>query len=456
MTYIISALMTVWLIGSSAFADDVRYVALPQQALVAFLNSINEAKSTIDIATFIYQPCDTSVRILTDALVAKAKSGVRVRVLVDGLQQPTDQRQPIEEEFATAGIQLRYYSDSPLTIDYRLHAKFIVVDRQVVIMGGRNWSDEYFDLSPALNYVDRDIWMSGASALKAGAGFENLWNSDMANAPKVVNGANVNWNSYCGENLNRAKVKIRKYLAANGASILQTMPLNTCSAHFAVDDADFFRSEFGPEWNGGEHAEAFLTETRLQLKLATTSVLKFLSAAAKRVQLENYLYIPTTALDSVFTTLRSRNVTVQVLTNQDIESEGPDFFVQAEEYEQAKYQALENTNGEQISLVASTGALSSAFSLTPQAPFFIHSKVAVRDQSDLLVGSFNMDSRSANINVEATTTLTGCPELANEALSYYGQVVGQHFADLHSSHPPAQPVISEFAKIFGDTLLSQF
>lgn len=442
----------------NAHADDLRYFARPEQALAGFDEAIGDAKSTIDIATFIYEPCHASVRVLTENLIAKAKAGVHVRVLLDAFQQSLSQRAQIENEFEQAGIELRFYSSSIFDINLRMHAKFMIVDGTKSIAGGRNLADQYFDISNELNYVDRDISAEGASSgSQAEAAFNKLWASDMVSTADPGSGDSVDWNSFCGINLDASIATVRNYLQVNGASILAGVPVRSCAVQFSVDDPDFYKPQFGPSWDSGAGAENFLTSSRLNVKRATQAVLSFVNNTKSNLYGENYEYIPITKLEAAFRRLRKRKIPVQILTNQDIEAEGPAFYVEAQEYELAKRQAADERGSEWIGLVSSQGALSTNFVLSPVAPpRFIHGKILSRDNKDVLVGSFNLDARSANINVETAVVVSNCPDLAADVMAGYNDIHSQFETDVHSPNPPPKPEPSLFAKMFGDLLITEF
>jgi putative cardiolipin synthase len=58
-----------------------------------------------------------------------------------------------------------------------MHEKVVVVDGERYIAGGRNLAEAYFGLAKKKNYVDRDVYVEGASAADADRHFEKLWSS---------------------------------------------------------------------------------------------------------------------------------------------------------------------------------------------------------------------------------------------------------------------------------------
>ncbi len=52
--------------------------------------------------------------------------------------------------------------------------KFMVVDGEAYIAGGRNISDEYFGLSTGYNFIDRDVLVRGLRLVKWNRVLENF------------------------------------------------------------------------------------------------------------------------------------------------------------------------------------------------------------------------------------------------------------------------------------------
>ena len=104
-----------------------------------WLDMIRNAHKRIDIAAFYItdQPGGGALRPVLDALQARAKAGVAVRVLVDQsfLKDNHDEVDRLRE---LPGISVRVLPVNALTGGV-LHAKFMVVDDLVVFVGSQNW-----------------------------------------------------------------------------------------------------------------------------------------------------------------------------------------------------------------------------------------------------------------------------------------------------------------------------
>jgi putative cardiolipin synthase len=79
------------------------------------------------------------------------------------------------------GIEIRVYHPISLRhitwLWHRLHEKEIIADGKRYITGGRNLDEAYFGLAKGMNYIDRDVFVEGTSAAEAQHHFEELWSS---------------------------------------------------------------------------------------------------------------------------------------------------------------------------------------------------------------------------------------------------------------------------------------
>ena len=104
------ALASIFLAAANAKADELKYIAHADEALAAFMGLPNAAERSIDIATFIFEPCHPSGQLMLETLSRKAKAGVRVRVLLDGLTQSKAQVKNLSDYFAKNGMELKFYN----------------------------------------------------------------------------------------------------------------------------------------------------------------------------------------------------------------------------------------------------------------------------------------------------------------------------------------------------------
>ncbi len=115
------------------------------QIFPAMLDAIASAEKTITFETFIYWSGSIGLRF-AEALVARAKAGVRTHVLLDWIGT-----KKMKEEYLhlmeNAGVQVeRYHKPRPLTfalLNQRTHRKILVVDGKIGFTGGVGIADEW-------------------------------------------------------------------------------------------------------------------------------------------------------------------------------------------------------------------------------------------------------------------------------------------------------------------------
>jgi phospholipase D3/4 len=135
--------------GATAQASDFQIVESVPEATIygepgvprtqdVWLDMISHAKHGIDIVAFYItdKPGEPLSPVL-DALVARAKAGVKVRVLVDQTFLK-DNQDSVNRLRNVQGIDVRVLPVSALTGGV-LHAKYMVVDGQSVFVGSQNW-----------------------------------------------------------------------------------------------------------------------------------------------------------------------------------------------------------------------------------------------------------------------------------------------------------------------------
>lgn len=144
---------------------------------------IDSAQRSLELEFFIYE-LDTAARIITTKLIEAAGRGVQVRLLVD-FSAPVFKLGP---EYAKAlqsrGIEVRYYNTASLyrfvSTQHRSHRKLLIADGRRAITGGRNIGDDYFNLSPHYNFLDSDVLIEGPVVASMRSSFDHYWDAPLA------------------------------------------------------------------------------------------------------------------------------------------------------------------------------------------------------------------------------------------------------------------------------------
>lgn len=131
------------------------------------LNDIKRAKDHIHLQYYIFRKDDIGEKLL-NALVAKAKEGVKVRILYDDLGS---RRMPKRffKELRKAGGEVEVFFASKLRIvnlriNFRNHRKLVIIDGRIGYLGGFNIGDEYLGLDDKFGY-----WRDTHLRIKGGA-----------------------------------------------------------------------------------------------------------------------------------------------------------------------------------------------------------------------------------------------------------------------------------------------
>ena len=168
--------------------DRVSYGALcihqdGDEALAALRRVIDGARRTLELSTFIFGR-DALGDEITELLKQKARSGVKVRLLIDGIGVYLG-GYPDLTSLAEAGVCVRRFvppfcSPKRGRTNLRNHRKMTIADGVHLWCGGRNLAAEYFagDPRPILGcspWVDLSFDLFGGVAAQAQQQFEQDW-----------------------------------------------------------------------------------------------------------------------------------------------------------------------------------------------------------------------------------------------------------------------------------------
>jgi len=179
------ALQVIHALGQPAPAayDALQIHADGREALAALQRGLDGARESIDLCTFILGRGRVG-RMVIDQLAAKARAGVRVRLLLDGMGSLMAGR-PKLDALREAGASVVLFVPplhSPLKgrTNLRDHRKMLIVDGALdsrwLWSGGRNLAAEYFDGEPGKPpWHDLSFDLGGPFVLQALALFERDW-----------------------------------------------------------------------------------------------------------------------------------------------------------------------------------------------------------------------------------------------------------------------------------------
>ncbi len=291
-----------------------------------------------------------------------------------------------------AGIEIKYYNTVPLyrffSVQHRSHRKLLIIDGQTVLTGGRNIAEDYFDLSTHYNFLDSDLLLKGPLAEKIRSSFDLYWNSAFATDPRSLN------EQISPTELQQAlaflKVtdedsKTLELVRSEGAKDSASLSEHSCNDLIFVTDF--------PE-RGEAHRKIFPT------------ILKLISSVEKNVLVESPYFVIRQDGHDALKSLGDRGVSVKVLTNSLYSTDA--YYV---------ISALNPRKGwiaeTGLDLYAYQGESLKGYPIRPRSERWgIHAKRAVLDDKTVLIGTYNIDPRSANLNSELMVVCRNNPAFA--------------------------------------------
>lgn len=142
------------------------------------LAALRGATRSIDLDYYIFRHDAVGIEII-EILMEKARSGVRVRFLVDGMGSLGLGRKAFTR-LRAAGVRAHYFA--PLATlfyffkaNYRDHRKIVIIDEEVTFTGGINIGNEYLGNSARGPWRDTSIELRGPCVAQFIAVFQEAW-----------------------------------------------------------------------------------------------------------------------------------------------------------------------------------------------------------------------------------------------------------------------------------------
>lgn len=171
------------LTGSNAVLtqdNDVQIFTDGTDKFEALIEDIKNAKEHIHIQYYIFKLDNLGNRIL-NALIERAKHGVKVRILYDDMGSRGVKKHKFKELIKYGGeIEVFFPSILPLfnpRLNFRNHRKIVVIDGRIGYIGGFNVGDEYLGLNNKFGYWrDTHLRIEGSAVHPLQTRFILDWN----------------------------------------------------------------------------------------------------------------------------------------------------------------------------------------------------------------------------------------------------------------------------------------
>lgn len=137
------------------FSNEVTVLTDGKEIFPAFFQAIEKARETIHLEMYILRN-DTTGKQFCQRLITKAREGIKVRIIVDGIGSRELSRSYVEKMRAE-GIEIHFFFPVRLPflhsrVNYRNHRKILVIDSTTGFVGGSNIGDEYLGLDPQIGH----------------------------------------------------------------------------------------------------------------------------------------------------------------------------------------------------------------------------------------------------------------------------------------------------------------
>ena len=398
------------------------------------------AQRTLDLQYYAVH-YDVTGQLLLNRLLAAAKRGVRVRLLIDDINVSGDEwnlatlaaHPNIEVRVYNAFLHrgplaiarlLEYVSD-PVRLNRRMHNKAWIADNAAAIVGGRNLGDEYFEAHSDFNFADLDLFAAGPVVRDISKSFDEYWNSEWSSpiegfaaaAPTADDAAGFERRLETQMEAFRDTAYARMLRDTQPASRLLSgsLPLVRAQATVIYDEPGK-ASASRPDAGHPEFAP------RLQ---------PLVQAAQREVILISPYFIPSETVVSHFRSLAGRGVRVRILTNSLASTDAP-----------VAHAAYARSRARLVAAGVELHEMrADARQRTPrpgQSSASLHAKAVVVDRQYALVGSMNLDPRSRRHNTEVAVLVEN-GELARDIGGFFDEAVhpARAFQVVLSANDPA-------------------
>ncbi|MES2592212.1 MAG: phospholipase D family protein [Bacteroidota bacterium] len=377
------------------------------------------AEKTIDIQYFIFSTDNVGL-IACDYLVRAADRGIKVRILVDDIMVEAgvhdiltmDSHPNISIKIYNPGVNLgknigdkiKLLSTDFRGANQRMHNKTFTVDGKVSITGGRNIADEYFDYDHEYNFRDRDVLLLGKVTGQVQKSFEEFWNSvqsvpvtDLVAEPDssfTDTSRFERLHQYaCNPENFWPQVRERiKNLPEGFRAIQNSGELVWLDSVSFISDAPGKNDVVKDGGRGG---------------ICTAALINLVREAKTSIDIQSPYLITSELSRGLFREAVKRGVKIRILTNSLASTDNLEAF---SGYQRDRTELLKTgvkifefrpDAAERFKVM--TGALQEKLNFTPI--FGLHAKSMVVDGKTTVIGTFNLDPRSAHLNTECIAVI---------------------------------------------------
>lgn len=390
-----------------------------QEAMINRAWLCEYAEKSIDVQYFIFE-IDRIGLIGIDYLVRAAERGIKVRVIVDDILLKSNADELLALN-SLNNFSIKIYNPSInigkklpkklwniitdfRTVNQRMHNKTFIVDNNIAITGGRNVSNQYYGYDENFNYRDRDVLLIGKETNNMQTSFNEYWDHPLCSDIK-----SISQDSILIKKVKAHIADLHNYACnPENFSIESRNQINSIPYPFVniIDNKNLFWIEevnFIYDKPGKNNENKGLKgggETTIALE-------KLIRNAKKSINIQTPYLVTTDYGKNILKEAIKNGVKVRILTNSLASTDN------IEAFSGYKRDRLELINiGVEIyefkpnAKIQEKVLKSNLICILNEKPKVgLHSKSMVIDDELTVIGTFNFDPRSANLNTECFTLI---------------------------------------------------
>jgi len=374
------------------------------------------AERSIDAQYYHFSDDDTS-SLFVGAMLAAADRGVRVRLLLDDILTAGYDRSMVALD-AHPNFEIRLFNpflrrgsrwvDGILgfkRVNRRMHNKSFTVDNRFTIIGGRNIGAPYFSANEERNYGDIDVAAVGPVVQDVSAMFDLYWNDELAVPVTAV----IDSPEDPEAELERVREVVRQAIEDVQETPYAEALTRNIDDMIDIDIDDFTWAAWELVYDDPEKGRT--DEEANAAESIRTPLSESLQSAKKELLIVSPYFVPNKKLIDGMQEIIDRGISITVVTNslastnQEVVHTGyapsrkPLLKIGVEIWEIRPDTFVRGTDESELE-DASSG---------------LHTKAFAVDRSELFLGSFNWDPRSAYINTELGVIIKS-PEITGGAV----------------------------------------
>lgn len=350
--------LLIWVLPASS-SDEVAIISSRSESHYTRAELIRRETKELRLTTFTFNIDEfgqETLGLLSDA----AKRGVKVKLSVDGFEGSLPKNLPVIKALEEAGIEVKFFNPvfrNALAVNFRNHQKSLI-GSDFMILGDRNMTGDYFKMRSNNNYIGMDILVKGSQVEKAREHFDEVFESSQMKK-------NVGLAVYKKE-LEEAQRDLALWSVKARSVPAPRMPLE--EGNYKVSEVKYSADKNSWMWGkakDGLHAQ----------------VIDMISRAQKTLDFTNPYVLLTPETQQAVQNALKRGVKIRIHSNSALST---DSHLMGMAWDFQKKKLIEM--GIEV------------YELKPGQ--FLHAKTIVKDLDEVFIGSFNLDPRSQNLNLE--------------------------------------------------------